>query len=128
MCLTGATSSEILRTESEDTTLITRCCGRNRSSERTLRATGGLTAITTVSHESRTSWFDEAIDTPGKRLTRSVAIARLRGDSRIESSSASDELRPVTIADVISPVPTNPKFISFRNFPKTSGKAHRERG
>src|SRR5208282_3637050 len=45
----GQTSSDALRNESAETTLITRWSERKCSSERALRATRGLTAITTVS-------------------------------------------------------------------------------
>ena len=113
MRVAGTVSSDRLRNDIADTTLIMQWSKRKRSSERTLRATGGLTAMTTVSLESRTSWFDDAIDTAGQRLERSVAIARLRGDSWIESTWVSDDLSPVTMADVISPVPTNPNLINF---------------
>ena len=41
-----------------------------------------------------------------------LAIAVLRGDNRIECCMVTDERRPVTIEDVISPVPMNPSFIS----------------
>src|ERR1700736_3462682 len=102
MRVAGTVSSDRLRNDIADTTLIMQWSKRKRSSERTLRATGGLTAMTTVSLESRTSWFDDAIDTAGQRLERSVAIARLRGDSWIESTWVSDDLSPVTMADVIS--------------------------
>jgi hypothetical protein len=36
----------------------------------------------------------------------------LRGDNRIECGIVTDEHRPLTIEDVISPVPMNPSFIS----------------
>lgn len=49
---------------------------------------------------------------PVKRLASVLAIAVLRGDNRVECGIVTDEHRPVTIEDVISPVPTNPSFIS----------------
>src|SRR5437867_1456862 len=110
----GDTSSEILRSGRADTTLMMQWLARKRNSERTLRATGGLTAMITVSQWSTTSWLDDVSDTLGKRLRRSVAIAKLRGDNRIDSSSRSDELSPVTIADAISPVPMKPSLIGSR--------------
>jgi hypothetical protein len=56
--------------------------------------------------------LQEEMDTPLKRLASFLAIAVLRGDNRIECGIVTDEHRPVTIEDVISPVPTNPSFIS----------------
>ena len=58
------------------------------------------------------SWLQEEMDTPLKRLASVLAIAVLRGDNRIECGIVTDEHRLVTIEDVISPVPTNPSFIS----------------
>jgi hypothetical protein len=52
------------------------------------------------------------MDTPLKRLASFFAIAVLRGDNRIECGMVTDEHSPVTIEDVISPVPMNPSFIS----------------
>src|ERR1700736_5862272 len=52
------------------------------------------------------------MDTPLKRLASFLAIAVLRGDNRIECGMVTDEHRPVTIEDVISPAPMNPSFIS----------------
>jgi hypothetical protein len=52
------------------------------------------------------------MDTPLKRLASFLAIAVLRVDNRIECGMVTDEHRPVTIEDVISPVPMNPSFIS----------------
>src|SRR6185436_14960829 len=40
----------------------------------------------------------------------------LRGDSRIECGAAPDEIRPVNIANVISPVPTNPISMDVSTF------------
>jgi hypothetical protein len=45
-------------------------------------------------------------------LASFLAIAVLRGDNRIECGIVTEEYRPVTIEDVISPVPMNPSFIS----------------
>src|SRR6266496_5388156 len=56
----GDTSSEILRSGRADTTLMMQWLGRKRRSERTLRATWGLTAMITVSQSSTTSWLDDA--------------------------------------------------------------------
>ena len=54
------------------------------------------------------SWLQDATDIPWKRLASPLAIAELRGDSQMEWAITPDELRPVTIDDVISPVPMNP--------------------
>jgi hypothetical protein len=108
----GTTSSDKVRSESAETRLITRWSGRKRNSERTSRAAEGLTAITIVSEWSRTSWLRDATDIPGKRLASPLAIAELRGDNQMEWAVTLDELRPVTIDDVISPVPMNPSCMS----------------
>jgi hypothetical protein len=56
--------------------------------------------------------LQEEMDTPSKRLASLLAIAGLRGDNRIECGMVADEHRPVTIEEVISPVPIDPSFIS----------------
>ncbi len=114
VCTAGATSSDRLRSESPETTLITRWSDRKRNSESTSRAAEGLTAITIVSEWLRTSWLLEATDIPVKRSARPLAIAELRGDKQMERAVTPDEFRPVTIDDVISPVPMNPSRMIFR--------------
>src|SRR5258708_4965995 len=70
-------------------------------------------AITIVSEWSRTSWLQDATDIPWKRLASPLAIAELRGDNQMEWANMPDELKPVTIDDVISPVPMNPSCMSL---------------
>src|SRR5882762_5400951 len=48
-----------------------------------------------------------------ERLASPLAIAELRGDNQMEWAVTPGELRPVTIDDVISPVPMNPSCMSF---------------
>jgi hypothetical protein len=62
---------------------------------------------------SRTSWLQDATDIPWKRLASPLAMAELRGDNQMEWAVTPDELRPVTIDDVISPVPMNPIRMSL---------------
>jgi len=60
--------------------------------------------------------LDEATEISLKRLESSLATAALRGDKRIECDVAPNEHRPVTIDEVISPVPMNPSCMVFPRF------------
>lgn len=119
----GLTKSETRRNDRPDTMLITRWSGRKCSSDMTFQVIWGLVASTTISLSSRTSWLDAAMETPEKRLARYAAIPGLRGDNRMECRAATSELSPVTMADVIAPVPTNPSFIDSPILSQTAKRA-----
>ena len=51
------------------------------------------------------------METWGKSPASSTATIELRGDRKIEGDSRAEERKPVTIAEVMEPVPTNPSFI-----------------
>ena len=67
--------------------------------------------MTIVAEWSRTSWLQDATDIPWKRLASPWATAELPGDNQMEWGATPDELKPVTMDNVISPVPMNPSCI-----------------
>ena len=79
--------------------------------DRTSAATCGRTASMTTSLSSSTAWLDAATVMFENFAASAAATPALRGETRIVSRPAPAAFRPVTIAEVIAPVPTNPSLI-----------------
>src|ERR1035437_4057609 len=119
----GVTRSAMRRAENPATRLITIWPDEKRSPDRTSSATCGRTARTTVSDPSSTSWLEAHTETFSKRLARTAATPALRGDKRMVRRAPPSELRPVTMAVAMAPVPTNPRVIEiFFIVPERSGR------
>lgn len=51
------------------------------------------------------------VATLGNLAARAAATSALRGETRMRSRPASEAFSPVTMAEEIAPVPTNPNFM-----------------
>src|SRR5580700_1068643 len=60
---------------------------------------------------SSTSWLEAHTETLSNRQARPRATAALRGDKRMVRRAPPSELRPVSMAAAMAPVPTNPRVI-----------------
>ena len=82
----------------------------SRSSPTTAGSTCGLTARTTKSHVSTTSWFEAATRTPSSAARRSPAA----GSTSVTTMSVGEEpaaTAPRTIAPAMLPAPMKPKEV-----------------
>ena len=95
------------------TRLITIWSDEKRSPDRTSSATCGRTARTTVSDPSSTSWLEAHTETFSNRLASPAATPALRGDKRMVRRAPPSELRPLTMAAAMAPVPMNPRIIEI---------------
>src|ERR1039458_8791014 len=75
--------------------------------------TCGRTARTTVSDPSSTSWLEAHTETLSNRLASPAATPALRGDKRMVRRAPPSELRPLTMAAAMAPVPMNPRIIEI---------------
>jgi hypothetical protein len=69
--------------------------------------------MTTVSDVSSTSWLEAHTETVSNLRARPAAMAPFRGDNWMVWCGPHPELRPVTMALAIAPVPTNPRVIDY---------------
>src|SRR5262245_12027871 len=107
----GATIAAASSSDTVASSVMTWWSRRKRSGARTTFATGGRTAMITVSQASSTAWLSDAMRTSGKLAASAAARCAPRGDTTTSAATAGACFIPVTMAAASAPVPMNPSFI-----------------